>query len=254
MSFQISVLDDNPLTSRPDFSGDPAAFFFVCFLRASTLCLHRSFLLFSFGLFQRFPPDWHMDAIQSVLRCLSGNTVCGWAATVTAALLHSPPQPHMLPFVPSVMSQWPSQKTVVFRRYSAFCRAARCQSGWAAAHKRTERWSRRQTKHKPRRGGGGGGGRKKKKAASKRKAQTNTIGTWLQGRQDEKTYKKNGRAGTRQTVGYADKQRKCSRQSDKYFGRECRQAVEDSAALPGRGAALLCSTLLCCVVLCCAPT
>lgn len=45
-----------------------------------------------------------MDAIQRVLDRLFGDAVCGWAATVTAALLHLFPQPNVL-VVLSVMSQ-----------------------------------------------------------------------------------------------------------------------------------------------------
>lgn len=44
-------------------------------------------------------------------RLFSGKAVCGWAATVTVALLHLFPQLNML-VVLSVMFQWPSQKTV----------------------------------------------------------------------------------------------------------------------------------------------
>lgn len=224
-----------------------------CFLRASTLGLCRSFLFFSFGLFQRFPSDWHMDAIQNVLGCLFGNTVCGWAATVTAALLHSPPRSPTSPLHNPTCCRLSRQSclndlhkrllysaaTLPFVALPGVSLGGRLHTnGRRGEDVGTQDWDEDEDEEEEEEG-------KEENNKKEKRRQILLEHGCRAGRMRKHARKR--RAGTRQTVGYAGKRRKAFGNLTSTLARSADRLLRIQAFC--QEGAPLCCVELCCVVL-----
>lgn len=132
---------------------------------------------------------------------------------------------------------------------------SRCQvSVWVGGYTQTDgevKTSAHKTETRRRGGGGGGGGGgRRRKQQTKGKCRQILLEHGCRAGRMRKHAKEGSRYKTDSRI--CRQTEESFRQSDKSFGQECRQAVENSGVLPGRGvrcAAPLCSALPCCVVL-----